>query len=144
MLTQIAVVLLVDRSGGLLLQLRDDEAPNWPGLWGLPGGHVEPGETVIEAAARELFEESALRVDGPLTLFDRQEMAGYGREKSYFYAATSATQADVVLGEGAAIVFTPRTDLLDGREYTPGTEEMLTRFLASPAYADLVGFTSKG
>jgi ADP-ribose pyrophosphatase YjhB (NUDIX family) len=140
---QIAVVLLVDRSGALLLQLRDAHAPNWPGVWGLPGGHVEPGESVIDAAARELFEESALKADGPLTVFDRQAMPAYGREKTYFYGTTSATQADVVLGEGAAMVFTDRADLLDGRAYTPGTEDMLTRFLASPTYADLAGFTPK-
>ena len=49
-----------------------------------------------------------------------------------------------MLGEGAAMVFTSRSELLDERSYTPGTREVLTRFLASTTYVDLVGFTSKG
>ena len=144
MLIQVAVVLLVDRSGALLVQLRDDEAVNWPGRWGLPGGHVEPGETVIEAAARELYEEASLRAENPLVLFERQVLPETGREKTYFFGSTPAVQSDVVLGEGAAMVFTKPSDLFDGRIYTPGTLEVLTRFLDSTTYTDLVGFKPKG
>ncbi len=144
MLIQIAVVLLVDRSGALLVQLRDDRAVNWPGVWGLPGGHVEPGESVIEAAARELSEEASLRAEQPLVLFERQVLPGPGREKTYFCGSTAAVQADVVLGEGAAMVFTKPAELFDGRVYTPGTLEVITRFLESTSYTDLMGFKPKG
>jgi 8-oxo-dGTP diphosphatase len=82
--------------------------------------------------------------DGPLVLFERQVVPEHGREKTYFFGSTVATQSDVVLGEGAAMVFTRPSELLDQRVYTPGTREVLTRFLASTTYADLVGFTPKG
>lgn len=31
-----------------------------PGVWSLPGGHIEPGERADEAAAREVFEETGV------------------------------------------------------------------------------------
>ncbi len=42
---------------GVLLQRRSDN-----GLWGLPGGSVEPGESVTEALVREVREETNLEV----------------------------------------------------------------------------------
>ncbi|MDQ8734993.1 NUDIX hydrolase [Paenibacillus sp. LHD-38] len=59
-----ACVLLSDDKNRLLLQRRTDN-----GLWGLPGGSLEPGESLQEVAKRELFEETGL-IANSLKLFD--------------------------------------------------------------------------
>lgn len=137
-LIPLAAVLLVDRGGRLLLQLRDEHAPNHPNVWGLPGGHSDPDEEPAQTATRELWEETGLHPDGDLVLFARQELPEFGRVKHYFCGSTSASQDDVVVGEGAAIVFVPPDQLHDGRPFTPGTAEVLARFLASADYARLL------
>lgn len=61
-----ARVVLLDESGAVLLLCGSDPAagtrpaPRW---WFTVGGAVEPGETLAQAAARELAEETGLRVD---------------------------------------------------------------------------------
>lgn len=50
-----ACVLLI-RNGALLLEKRTDN-----GLWGLPGGSLEPGESMEQVAIRELYEETGLQ-----------------------------------------------------------------------------------
>jgi 8-oxo-dGTP pyrophosphatase MutT (NUDIX family) len=42
-------------TGRYLYLMRDD--PKHPGAWGLPGGKIDPGETLIEAINRECQEE---------------------------------------------------------------------------------------
>jgi 8-oxo-dGTP pyrophosphatase MutT (NUDIX family) len=54
-------VVLLDASGRVLLFLTvDPGAPDVGTWWELPGGGMEPGETVAVTAARELAEETGL------------------------------------------------------------------------------------
>ena len=52
-----ASAVIFDRRGRVLLQERSDG-----GQWGLPGGAVEIGESVADAAIREVHEETGLVV----------------------------------------------------------------------------------
>jgi 8-oxo-dGTP pyrophosphatase MutT (NUDIX family) len=52
-----AFAVVRDDASRVLLVRRVDD-----GLWELPGGRVEPGESVVEAAEREVAEESGVTV----------------------------------------------------------------------------------
>ncbi|MBN6051401.1 NUDIX domain-containing protein [Nonomuraea sp. RK-328] len=52
--------VIMDGQGRLLLVRRGH--PPGEGLWSIPGGRVEPGETDTTALEREVLEETGLRV----------------------------------------------------------------------------------
>lgn len=54
-----AGVLAVVRRGSDFLLIRRANPPD-AGLWGFPGGRIEPGEPLLQAAERELQEETGL------------------------------------------------------------------------------------
>jgi len=53
--------VVIDGSGRYLLVRRG--RPPGQGLWSIPGGKVEPGESDEEATAREVLEETGLAVE---------------------------------------------------------------------------------
>lgn len=53
---------VIRRADGMLLLGQRPEGKPWSGWWELPGGKVEPGETVREALTRELQEEIGIQV----------------------------------------------------------------------------------
>jgi ADP-ribose pyrophosphatase YjhB (NUDIX family) len=59
-----AGILLIDRHKKVLLQLRSDS-----NSWGIPGGCLNIGESLQDAAKREVYEETGLIVDD-LQLFN--------------------------------------------------------------------------
>ena len=65
-----AAVIPVRPDGTFLLELRKD-----CGLWGLVGGRVDPGESVVDSALRECREETGLEaeVDYLLGVYSRPE-----------------------------------------------------------------------
>ena len=68
--------VIVDHAGRLLLIRRGHEPGS--GLWSVPGGRVEPGETDPQAVEREVREETGLLVTcGPLLgTVERPAIAG--------------------------------------------------------------------
>jgi ADP-ribose pyrophosphatase YjhB (NUDIX family) len=53
-----AAVLVLDHENRLLMMKRSDIE-----CWGIPGGAMEPGEVVENAAKRELYEETNLEIE---------------------------------------------------------------------------------
>lgn len=60
-----ARVVVLDNNGRVLLFRIVDPLDNKPPLWITPGGGIEAGETKIQAAIRELKEETGLAVGPP-------------------------------------------------------------------------------
>jgi 8-oxo-dGTP diphosphatase len=92
--------VIKDAAGRLLLIRRGH--PPGAGLWSLPGGRVEPGETDQDAVAREVREETGLSVaPGPLV----GSVTRPGPEGAVFdirdYAA-SVTGGHLAAGDDAA------------------------------------------
>ncbi len=59
---ELTVLCLIHKDDAYLLQ--DRVAKDWKG-YTLPGGHVEPGESVVDAVVREMVEETGLTVINP-------------------------------------------------------------------------------
>ncbi|MFF2951792.1 NUDIX domain-containing protein [Kitasatospora sp. NPDC057965] len=103
------------RDDGRVLLIKRRWSPH-QGLFALPGGHVDPGERAVDAAARELLEETGVAVDpGALVMvgvFDAPGRDERGRYVSVAFlakvpAGTKARAAD----DAAAVRWVPLTRL---------------------------------
>lgn len=99
-----ADVIVINPSDEILLIQRDWDP--FKGMWALPGGHVDKGETGAEAAARELYEEAGLTASPEeLTLMqiaDAPNRDPRGRYVSAVYLLEVVTGTRVHAGDDAA------------------------------------------
>ena len=114
--------MLLRDDGAALLQLRDDRPDiSDPGLWVVPGGHIEPGETPDEAATREFEEETRYRCARLLPLVRLQgDELGYGKNfQLIFFWENYDGQQGIECREGQALQFIPRlqAEKLPRRDY---------------------------
>ena len=100
-----AVVFKDDR----VLLVRRGQAPA-EDLWAIPGGSVEIGETLQEAAEREILEETGIQIRAlkPIYTFDVIERDAAGKVRFHYVIVDLA--ADYVLGEPS-----PGDDALEAR-----------------------------
>lgn len=81
-----AVMMAVDEKGRVLL-VRQYRLPARAYLWELPAGRVDPGESVLKAAKRELAEETGFRARTWTRLFTFFASPGYVAERMTIYVA---------------------------------------------------------
>ena len=81
---RVAVGALVTKAGSVLLVKRG-KAPA-TGKWAIPGGAVELGETLQQAAEREIYEETGIRIKArdPLYTFDLIERDRQGATRFHY------------------------------------------------------------
>lgn len=139
-MARIAVAYLVDGRGHVLLQHRDEHAPRAPDLWGIVGGHVEPGEDFDTAIHREIEEETGIVTrPGDLHLWQETEFTysdGHRGHYRVYAGRTDLTNDDIVLGEGRAIVFVDPATARD-LDMAESCAHFLPRFLDSDLYRQL-------
>ena len=110
-LPRVAVGAVVVRSGRALL-VRRGKAPA-KGLWAIPGGGVRLGETLQQAAEREILEETGLtvRAGAPLFTFESIRRDPDGRVRFHYVIVDLA--AEYVAGDPA-----PADDATDARWFS--------------------------
>jgi 8-oxo-dGTP pyrophosphatase MutT (NUDIX family) len=91
----LSTALFVERAGQILVLKRAGGAMT--GGWYLPGGAVDPGETVEEGARRELLEEAGLVPTSPLVCVAVAHMHVYGADSLQVLYACDCAEGDVVI-----------------------------------------------
>ena len=109
---ELTVLCLIRRDNEYLLQ--DRIKKDWRGFT-LPGGHVEPGESIVDAVIREMQEETGLTVDNPKLCGVKQfpisgENGESGRYLVFLFVADQFS-GEIVSSEEGAMHWVKKEDL---------------------------------
>jgi len=88
-----AVMMAVDEKKRVLL-VRQFRLPAQKEMWELPAGKVDPGETPLKAAKRELKEETGFAAKKWKKLAEYYPSPGFLAEKMSLYVATELTAGE--------------------------------------------------
>ncbi len=88
-----AVMMAVDERDRILL-VKQFRLPAEKELWELPAGRLDPGESALQAAKRELREETGYRAKKWLKLTSFWPSPGYVAEKMTIFLATDLTAGE--------------------------------------------------
>jgi 8-oxo-dGTP diphosphatase len=124
-----SVHILVRRADRILLVKRG--RPPFEGLWGLPGGAVELGESVQAAAIRETREETGLTVQvkrflGYIDAIERDDQSRVRWHYVIFYFEATTLDQSLEPGDDAAAVQWVKEQDLDQYALTDAVQRCLS------------------
>jgi 8-oxo-dGTP diphosphatase len=124
--------VVTDPAGRLLLIQRGKEPAL--GCWSVPGGRVEPGETLVEAVLREVREEAGIEVVGEDLVGVVERAAPDGSVYViYDFACTPAGPLDVLAGDDADDAGWFTADEVRRLECSPGLVDAFVEWGVLPA-----------
>jgi len=124
--TAVGAVVFKDRA---VLLVQRGKAPAL-GMWAIPGGSVQLGETLQAAAEREILEETGIvvRASEPVFVFDVIQPDEYGRVKYHYVIVDLAAEyvaGDLFPGDDAADARWVREEDLARLHINPATRRLL-------------------
>ncbi len=127
------VSMCVVRDGRVLLVKRGKWAGY--GLWSLPGGKVEPGERLRDAAHRELYEETTVQAEivRLLDVIDIIQRAHDGSLQVHYLVSVFAGRwisGEAQARDDAIDARWCALEELDGLKMTPGTADLIRAAMA--------------
>ena len=117
--------VITDAAGRVVLVKRGKEPQR--GRWTVPGGSVEPGESLQEAAAREVLEETGLQVRIGRELWNLLSPTADGRTFEIHDFAATVAGGELRAGDDAEDARWVRADELDELPLTVGLVGYLRR-----------------
>ena len=100
--------MLHDGKGNILVE--DRRSSHWPGI-AFPGGHVEPGESFVQAAVREMQEETGLDIQNPVLCGVKQFQTGDGARYVVFLFRADRFTGTLRSSEEGEVFWVPRAEL---------------------------------
>lgn len=116
--------MVYDDKGNILVQ--DRKNPDWPGIT-FPGGHVDPGESFVASAIREVWEETGLTIENPVLCGAKQFQTEEDARYVVFFFKANRFSGELKSSDEGEVFWIPRNTL---KNYTlaPDFEDMMQIF----------------